>query len=85
MVLDSKDRRGWFRQQLRVERHDLVTLNLRATQKQKELDGYETMDSKVGGKREATMAEEDGLESPGKQVLGSWMDCREGLVREIFG
>jgi hypothetical protein len=43
------------------------------------------MDSKEEGNREATMAEEVGLECPGKQVLGSWMNCREGLVREIFG
>ncbi len=41
------------------------------------------MGSKEEG--EATMAEEEGSECPGKLVLGSWMDCREGLVREIFG
>ena len=37
-----------------------------------------------GGKPGATMAEEEGLECPGKLVLDSWMDCREGLVGEIF-
>jgi hypothetical protein len=34
--------------------------------------------------REVTTADEVGLECPGKLVLGSWMDCREGLVSEIF-
>ncbi len=37
------------------------------------------MDSK------ATMVEEELLESAGKLVHGSWLDRREGLVREMFG
>jgi hypothetical protein len=33
---------------------------------------------------EETM-DEEGVESAGNLVLGSWLDRREGLVREIFG
>ncbi len=45
----------------------------------------ERLKSKEEGNRGATMVEKEGLECLGKQVLGSWMDYREGLVREIFG
>jgi hypothetical protein len=51
----------------------------------RELYGYETMDSKEGRNWEATKAEEEGLECPEKLVLGSWLNCKKGLVREFSG
>ncbi len=77
--------KGWLRGQVKMEQRDLATLDWQATQEMRELDGYETMDSMEGKDWGATMDEEEGVESAGKLVLGSWLDCREGLVREFLG
>ena len=48
----------------------------------RELDGYEPIDSKEGKDWGSTKDEEEGVESA---VLGSWLDRRAGLVREVSG
>jgi hypothetical protein len=65
---------GFVRRQVKVEQRDLASLNRRATQEMRELEGYETMDSKEGRNREAIMAEEEGLECPGLKASAWQLD-----------